>query len=37
MVLSELSELGKIGSGSHIMMVGFGGGRTWGAALAEFK
>lgn len=37
MVLSELSELGKIGSGSRVMMVGFGGGRTWGAALAEFK
>ncbi len=37
MVLSELTELGKVGHGSRVMLVGFGGGRAWGAALAEFK
>lgn len=37
MVLSELTELGKVGPGSRVMLVGFGGGRAWGAALAEFK
>ena len=37
MVLSELSELQKVGPGSRVMLVGFGGGRAWGAALAQFK
>lgn len=37
LVLSELSELGKVGPGNRVMLVGFGGGRAWGAALAEFK
>lgn len=37
MVLSELAELGKVGPGSRVMLVGFGGGLTWGAALVEFK
>lgn len=34
-VLSELVELGKIGPGSRILCVGFGGGLTWGGALVE--
>ena len=37
MVLSELSQLGKVASGSRVMLVGFGGGLTWGAALVDFK
>ena len=36
LVLSELEEQGKIGPGSRILMVGFGGGLTWGGALIEF-
>lgn len=36
-VLSELAELGKVGHGSRVLLVGFGGGLTWGAALVEFQ
>ncbi|MCI8398148.1 MAG: ketoacyl-ACP synthase III [Oscillibacter sp.] len=36
LVLSELSEQGRIGSGSRILAVGFGGGLTWGGCLIEF-
>ncbi len=36
LVLSELEEQGKIGPGSRILTVGFGGGLTWGGALVEF-
>ncbi|MCD8130068.1 MAG: ketoacyl-ACP synthase III [Lachnospiraceae bacterium] len=35
LVLAELKELKKIGPGSRVLMVGFGGGMTWGGALAE--
>lgn len=35
-VLSELNQLGKVGPGSRVMCVGFGGGLTWGGALVEF-
>ncbi|MGI6012749.1 MAG: beta-ketoacyl-ACP synthase III [Oscillospiraceae bacterium] len=35
-VISELVNLGKIGSGSRVLCVGFGGGLTWGGALVEF-
>ena len=36
-VLSELAQQGRVGSGSRVLRVGFGGGLTWGAALVEFK
>ncbi len=36
LVLSELWDLGKVRSGSRVLIVGFGGGLTWGGALAEF-
>ena len=36
LVLSELEELGKVGPGSRVLVVGFGGGLTWGGALVEF-
>ena len=36
LVLSELEEQGKIGPGSRLLLVGFGGGLTWGGALVEF-
>lgn len=36
LVLSELEDLGKIGTGSKLLVVGFGGGLTWGGALVEF-
>lgn len=36
LVLSELREQGKIGPGSRILAVGFGGGLTWGGCLIEF-
>jgi 3-oxoacyl-[acyl-carrier-protein] synthase-3 len=36
LVLSELQELGRIQSGDKLMIVGFGGGLTWGSALIEF-
>lgn len=36
LVLSELWDQGKIGSGKKAMVTGFGGGLTWGGALIEF-
>ncbi len=34
-VLSELEEAGRLSSGSKALLVGFGGGLTWGGALVE--
>ncbi|MDO4960989.1 MAG: beta-ketoacyl-ACP synthase III [Eubacteriales bacterium] len=34
-VLGELMEQKKIGTGSRVLIVGFGGGLTWGGALVE--
>lgn len=36
LVLSELRDQGRIGPGSRIVAVGFGGGLTWGGCLIEF-
>lgn len=36
LVLSELQEQGRVGPGSRTLVVGFGGGLTWGGALIEF-
>jgi 3-oxoacyl-[acyl-carrier-protein] synthase-3 len=36
LVISELHDQGKVKSGSRVMLVGFGGGLTWGGALVEF-
>ena len=36
LVLAELREQGKIGPGSRVLAVGFGGGLTWGSCLIEF-
>ena len=36
LVLSELADQGKIGPGSRVLAVGFGGGLTWGGAVIEF-
>lgn len=36
LVLSELEEQGRIKAKSRVLMVGFGGGLTWGGALVEF-
>ncbi len=36
LVLSELEEQGRIKAESRVLMVGFGGGLTWGGALVEF-
>ena len=36
LVLSELQDQGRIGPGSRMLVVGFGGGLTWGSALIEF-
>ena len=36
LVLGELREEGKIGPGSRLLSVGFGGGLTWGGCLIEF-
>lgn len=36
LVLGELSAQKKVGSGSCVLVVGFGGGLTWGGALIEF-
>nr|WP_326184725.1 beta-ketoacyl-ACP synthase 3 [uncultured Oscillibacter sp.] len=36
LVLSELEEQGRVGPGSRVLAVGFGGGLTWGGALIEF-
>lgn len=35
LVLSELEDQGRIGSGSRLLMVAFGGGLTWGGAVLE--
>ena len=37
LVLSDLARLGKVGSGSRVLIVGFGGGLTWGGAYVEFE
>lgn len=34
-VLSELEETGRLSGGSRLLLVGFGGGLTWGGALVE--
>lgn len=34
--LAELAQQGKLPSGSKALLVGFGGGLTWGGALVEF-
>ncbi|MDE7244727.1 MAG: ketoacyl-ACP synthase III [Oscillospiraceae bacterium] len=34
-VLSELEETGRLSSGNRVLLVGFGGGLTWGGALVE--
>ena len=36
LVLSELREQGRVGPGSRALVVGFGGGLTWGGAMVEF-
>ena len=36
LVLSELEEQGRIGPGSRMLVVAFGGGLTWGGAIIEF-
>jgi len=36
LVLGELREQGRVGPGSRILAVGFGGGLTWGGCLIEF-
>lgn len=36
LVLSELQEEGLVHSGSQVLLVGFGGGLTWGGALISF-
>lgn len=36
LVLSELRQQGKVGPGSRVLAVGFGGGLTWGGCLVEF-
>ena len=37
LVLSDLVRLGKVGRGSRVLIVGFGGGLTWGGAYVEFE
>ncbi len=37
LVLSDLHEQGKVGSGSRVLIVGFGGGLTWGGAYVQFE
>lgn len=36
LVLSELEDMGHVGPGSRTLIVGFGGGLTWGGAMVEF-
>ena len=36
LALGELEEQGRVGPGSRVLLVGFGGGLTWGGALVEF-
>ena len=37
LVLSDLWDQGKIGAGSRLLIVGFGGGLTWGGAYVELE
>lgn len=37
LVLSDLHEQRKVGSGSRVLIVGFGGGLTWGGAYVQFE
>ena len=37
LALSELQDLGRIGPGSRVVAVGFGGGLTWGGVMLEFE
>lgn len=36
LVLSDWRRPGTVGPGSRVLVVGFGGGLTWGGALVEF-
>ena len=36
LALSELEDLGRVGPGSRTLVVGFGGGLTWGRAIVGF-
>ena len=36
LALSELEDLGRVGPGSRTLVVGFGGGLTWGGAIVGF-
>ena len=36
LVLAELQQQGRVHSGSRVLVVGFGGGLTWGGALVDF-
>ena len=36
LVLSELEDMGRVGPGSRTLIVGFGGGLTWGGCVIEF-
>ncbi len=36
LLLSQLEGQGRIKAGSRVLLVGFGGGLTWGAAIVEF-
>ena len=36
LVLSELEDMGRVGPGSRTLVVGFGGGLTWGGCVIEF-
>lgn len=36
LLLAQLEAQGTIGPGSRVLLVGFGGGLTWGAAIVEF-
>jgi len=35
--LSEAAQQGRIAPGDHVLLVGFGGGLTWGAAVIKWK
>ena len=37
LVISELHDLGKVGPGSRVLVVGFGGGLTWGGMILTYK
>ena len=36
-LLDELSREGKLKSGKHIVLAGFGAGLTWGASIMDWK